>query len=364
MGSSLTAARASAVTALLAGLPLAGVILAGKPAARYLEFPPVTRHVSHAPFCLPVFAGMAALILAVVLPLDLRVMRCRGGTPSRVRPPGPFPSWGWLGLGLGCASWVLAWTRFEWFSRLQVFTFSPLWFAYIMVVNAWTWRRSGHCMLRDRPGHLLRLFAWSAVFWWFFEYLNRFVQNWHYEGCGELSPIRYFVFATLPFSTVLPAVLGTEDLLATFPRTCAGLDRFVAVRLPRGKTVPLLVLVVSGAGLAAIGIFPDYLYPLLWVSPLFVLTSLQALAGKPTVFTPLAGGDWQRVYRLAMAALICGFFWEMWNYRSLARWVYSVPFVHAWQVFEMPLLGFAGYLPFGLECAVIADLLTARRPGT
>ena len=84
---------------------------------------------------------------------------------------------------------------------------------------------------------------------------------------------------------------------------------------------------------------------------------LQALAGRPTVFSPLRQGDWRRVYRLAMAALVCGFFWEMWNVYSLARWVYSVPFVQRCLIFEMPLLGFAGYLPFGLECAAIADLV-------
>ncbi len=43
----------------------------------------------------------------------------------------------------------------------------------------------------------------------------------------------------------------------------------------------------------------------------------------------------------------------MWNYYSLAKWEYGVPFVQKYLVFEMPILGFAGYLPFGLECAVI-----------
>ena len=91
------------------------------------------------------------------------------------------------------------------------------------------------------------------------------------------------------------------------------------------------------------------------------VTSLQALRGQPTVFAPTAGGDWSRLFRLALAALICGFFWEMWNVHSQAKWIYAVPFVHRFQVFEMPILGFAGYLPFGIECAVIADLCAAPR---
>ena len=59
----------------------------------------------------------------------------------------------------------------------------------------------------------------------------------------------------------------------------------------------------------------------------------------------------------ALAALACGFFWEMWNYFSLAKWEYSVPLVHRFLIFEMPLLGYGGYLPFGLECMVIGAML-------
>ena len=55
-----------------------------------------------------------------------------------------------------------------------------------------------------------------------------------------------------------------------------------------------------------------------------------------------------------LAGLACGFFWEMWNMWSLAKWVYSVPFVDRFHLFEMPALGYAGYLPFGIECAAAA----------
>jgi hypothetical protein len=112
--------------------------------------------------------------------------------------------------------------------------------------------------------------------------------------------------------------------------------------------------------LAAIGIWPDYLFPLLWLSPLFVITSLQRLRGHRTIFAPLAEGNWRHVALLALSALICGFFWELWNVRSFAKWIYTVPFVGRFRVFEMPILGYTGYLPFGLECAVVADWLTGR----
>ena len=58
----------------------------------------------------------------------------------------------------------------------------------------------------------------------------------------------------------------------------------------------------------------------------------------------------------ALSSLFCGCFREMWNYFSLGKWIYSVPFVHKYEIFEMPVQGFAGYLPFGLECSLIGKI--------
>lgn len=341
---------------LLVGLPLLGILCAGKPFTRYLEFPPTTHYVSHAPFAWPVFIALAMFIVICVGPFIRQVIRHRH---DPVEAPGmrPFPWWGWAGVGLGGVAWILAWNRFPWFAGWQEFTFTPLWVSYIVVVNALCYRRSGHCMLLDRPSHMAGLFLASAGFWWFFEYLNRFVQNWYYEGIGNLSPLQYFIFATLPFATVLPAVMGTYELLATYRRLTAGLASYRPFKIKRSRLVAGMTLVAAGAGLAGVGVWPDYLFPLLWLAPLFVISSLQTLTGQPTVFADLERGDWRRVVLLAVAALVCGFFWEMWNYRSLARWIYTVPYVYRFKVFEMPILGYAGYLPFGLECAVIAGCI-------
>jgi len=345
----------------LAGLPMVGIVLGGKPIREYLEFPPLTQYVSHAGFSWLAFAGLAAAILAVILPFELRSLISRrrfAPFPSTLHPPpSTFPWWGWIGLVGGVAAWILAWKRFPWFEPLQRFTFSPLWFAYILVVNALTYRRAGRCMLKDRPRYLFALFLASAAFWWFFEYLNRFVQNWHYAGLGSMASWQYFVFATLPFSTVLPAVLGTCELLESFPSIGVGLDGFVQVKIRHLKTLGWSVLGASCVSLGLIGVFPDYLFPLLWISPLLIITSTQIVRGRSTLFSPVQFGSWRRLYLLAISALICGFFWEMWNYFSLAKWIYCVPFVERFKVFEMPILGYAGYLPFGLECAVIGDLV-------
>lgn len=342
---------------LMIVLPMAGVIAAGKPTSRYLEFPPETRYVAHAQFSWPVFILMALGLAAVVLPFVVRVIRSRRNTPLAGPPRQRFPGWGWLGLGLTATAWVLAWTRFEWFGPLQKFTFLPLWLGYIVTVNALVWRRTGACMMTRAPGRFMALFGLSAAFWWFFEYLNRFVQNWYYVSVDGFSGVGYFVNATLSFSTVLPAVMGTYELLDAYPRAGAGLDRFVRLERVSGRIAGWIALVACSIGLALVGVFPDVLFPLLWISPLGVVSGLQAVRGHRTIFSPVREGNWRRLYLLAIAALICGFFWEMWNFYSQAKWIYEVSYVGRFKLFEMPALGFAGYLPFGLECAVIAGIL-------
>jgi len=281
----------------------------------------------------------------------LRAAPAAGGAPARR----PMPAWGWAGLVLLLVSWVLAWTRFEWFAPLQRHTFTPLWLGYVVLVNALAWRRSGRCMLVDRPGRLVALFALSALFWWFFEYLNRFVRNWHYVGVEGLGPWQYALEATLAFSTVLPAVVCTRDWLATYPRLHAGLDRAWRPRPPRGLAPATLA--ASGAVLTCIGLWPAVLYPALWLAPLGVLLSVQALLGQATVLAPVTRGDWRGVWLAALAGLACGVLWEAWNLRSLAHWEYAIPYLHRFLVFEMPLPGYAGYLPFGLACVAAAALL-------
>jgi len=331
----------------------------GQSVRQYMEFPPLTVHVPHAGFSWLIFIGLAVFILLCVVTFLWRVVSFSlriSSSPIHLVPVSFFPWWGWLGLILGSVVWTLAWTRFEWFTSFQQFTFSPLWFSYILVVNALTFRRTGRCMLINRAGYFLRLFPLSAVFWWYFEYLNRFVQNWYYQGVEGLSPFHYFVFATLPFSTVLPAVLGTYDLLKSFQRSSCGLEDFFRLDVKSPKSVAVVALVLFGFGLAGIGVWPDYLFPLLWISPLTIITSIQTICGRETIFSPIRSGNWQKIFLLAISALVCGLFWEMWNYYSHAKWLYAVPFVGRFHIFEMPILGFAGYLPFGLECAVIATL--------
>jgi len=341
---------------ILAGAPLAGAWLAGQPLAAYLEFPPRPVRVPAPGFSWAAFWLLAALIIAAVAPFAWRILRMPSA-PRAPRERHSFPLWGWAALLWLAASWTLAWTRFPWFEPFQGHTFTPLWLGYIAVVNALTVRRKGSSLLTRQPWRFAALFPLSALFWWFFEYLNRFVGNWYYAGTADFGALEYTLFATLAFSTVLPAMASTAGWLRTFAPFDRTFGRWHPLRLSRPKLAAACVLVLTAASLAGLGAFRDYLFPLVWISPALLVVSLQALAGRATVFAPLACGDWRAIATYPAAALACGFFWEMWNSGSLVHWEYSIAYVDRFRIFEMPLLGYAGYLPFGIQGAVIVALV-------
>jgi hypothetical protein len=273
----------------------------------------------------------------------------------------PLPWWGAAACAWVLVWWGLAWTRFDWFATVQRFTFFPLWIGFVVAVSAATEARDGRSLLRRAPLAWCRLAGASALFWWGFEWLNRFVQNWHYLGVEDFGALAYATHASLCFSTVLPAVLAVRELLQTVPSLQRRLAAGPPLRwLGHGATGA----VCGGLGLAALlltGAYPQLGYPSLWLAPLLLIVGLHLLTGRPGWWNELAAGDWRRAGSWALAAFACGLGWELWNFHSAAKWIYTLPYADRVHIFEMPLLGYLGYFGFGLECCVAAELVLRRR---
>jgi hypothetical protein len=254
-----------------------------------------------------------------------------------------------IGILLVAVAWGLSW--------LPEFTgdpetlrthllFFPLWLGYILIVDTLVWRRKGTSLLRRNWKAFTGLFVLSAPSWWFFELLNAFTKNWVYEGKEFFSDLEYALLASLAFSTVIPAVFVTAELVSTF-----GWIK----RLPRGpmlQPTPRTLAVYVAMSLAMfLGIvtLPRVFFPCLWLAPYFMLAAINARLGYRSLFDWTKIGDWRPIVALGLGTLICGLFWELWNFYSYPKWVYDVPFVGVLHVFEMPLLGYGGYIPFGLE---------------
>ncbi len=232
------------------------------------------------------------------------------------------------------------------------FAFFALWLGYIGAIDALVLRRTGSSPSRRGVGNWLLMFLASVPVWWSFEVLNRFLGNWEYVSSQPWAPLERFLLSSLCFSTVIPAVFTTAELVASF-----GAPAWLARRPPLDPSPRVLARMVAlGIGmLGGILVAPRFSYPTTWLCLLFLLDPLNEALGAPSVVRRLAHGDWRPIWYLASAALVCGVFWELWNYRADPKWIYHIPFFGRGEraampyVFEMPLPGYLGYLPFGVE---------------
>ncbi len=338
---------------LILVLPLSGAYLAGQDLSFYLAFPPRPDIRPHAAFSLAVFILILIFTTGSLLPFFKQAVSYK--KKAGLAAFKPFPWWGWLSLAALSFFWFIAWTRFDLFKSIQAHTFFPIWLGFIFLVNALICR-TGRQPLTSDPFRLTLLFVVSAGFWWLFEYLNRFVGNWYYTG-AQYPAVEYFLLATLSFSTVLPAVESVKSLLLTTDLFKNGFRQMTAFPWLGSRIFGWALTSISSILLILIPAFPDPLFFLVWICPVFIFSGISIGTGRAHVFKAVETGDYTLVAAYAAAALICGFFWELFNYYSLAKWHYQIPYVQWGHLFEMPILGYAGYLPFGLECAVVIDLV-------
>lgn len=262
-----------------------------------------------------------------------------------------FPLHGWIALVLIIASWATNWSLSGLRTHLLFF---PLWLGYCLFVDALVYWRKGSSLLTRSWQHYVGLFLISAPAWWLFELINLRTGNWHYLGRDFFSSFEYAVFASLNFSTVIPAVFGTAELAGTF-----GFMRraksFIAV--PAKKSNMIWYFGAGWIMLVLLLLWPRYFYPMVWLSVYFIIDPINVWLNNRSLLDWARSGDWRPVWSLWLGALTCGFFWEMWNYFSYPKWIYTTPFVDFAHVFEMPIIGYLGYLPFSMELFALYHLV-------
>lgn len=316
-------------------------------------------------FWWPYFLAVAAV--ALVLLALLLVPRWFGFKSVAVDPAPsdvvPLPWWFWAGAAVAAASLWLMFARFTVFGDLVYYAFSPLWWGFIVALDGWVYRRTGgRSLMASRPKTMWICAGVSVVGWYYFEYANYFVLgNWYYPNghMPELSHGTMVVIFLVAYSTVWPAIFEWYTLLNTFPRLVA--------RYAQGPRLPLPSGLLVWGGLASIAlmvVFPLPLFWVVWIGPMAVVTGQLQRLGVWTPFTAMREGNWSPAILIALASLFNGFLWEFWNWGSAQPpglpptnpnyWVYDIPYVnviHLWA--EMPLLGYFGYLPFGVLVWVV-----------
>jgi hypothetical protein len=270
----------------------------------------------------------------------------------KIRSLKSFPLYGWIGIILVIVFWFLNWELDG--LRTQILFF-PLWLGYALTVDAIVFYRKGTSLLNRNVKKYISLFLISAPAWWLFELLNLATQNWFYDGKQFFTDLEYALLATISFSTVIPAVFGTAELVGSF-KWIQNINS--GVKIPPTKKILITQFFLGWLMLALMLILPQYFFLFVWMSLFFIIEPINTWLKNRTLFEYISVGDWRPVLSLWIGCLICGFFWEMWNYLSYPKWVYHVPFVDFLHIFEMPLIGYLGYLPFSLELFALYHFVT------
>lgn len=231
------------------------------------------------------------------------------------------------------------------------------WYGLILFIDGILWWKWNESLIFKRPREFVVLCFWSAVFWFFFEMWNLRLENWYYVGVTD-NPIWAHVEAYLDFATVLPGMFLIYRLLEKLKIPGPVTTRQLSV--PHMSKISLFL----GATMLALpAAFPNYFYFCIWGAFIFLFEPILARAAAPSLLKEVLAGDWTRLIRLLAAGLFAGLYWELCNFWSLERWVYTVPFFSEGKLFEMPYLGFLGFPPFCVECFVMTNTVYLLRGG-
>jgi hypothetical protein len=293
--------------------------------------------------------------------------------------PRPMPWFGWLGLAImivGEITMLLAPIPKDLKTPATIFivtAFTPfMWTGYIMLIDGWIWARGGRSFFRDGPLHWPMLALFSILIWVMFEGFNFAVQAWHY-GYIPANPLVRNILYAWAFATIIPAMLRTRSLFATFKM----FDKSHQWDI-HWTPFKLSFSFVAGIAFTFLPVMLDWKWANIcvgsvWIGFIFLIEPIIYYV-RPThsIFrdleSPKYGGNgkisffWQAFW----AGLLCGFIWESWNWQTYQHhglyWIYNINEIYWKAGFglhwgKMPILGFLGYPPFIWECYALFELV-------
>lgn len=262
------------------------------------------------------------------------------------KPVWPGMVIGLIFLGMHGLSWLIP-DLGTWFYPLA-------WWSFIGFVE-WVNQYHDQEIFWSQPRKFIQVASISIVFWFIFEIYNLHLGNWYYVGVPESRLLRW-VGTVVSFATVLPGLwvvqrwlnLRLPDSLSNRPS-------------PRFPALTTNLTIVSGLVASIAPLFwPDYLFPLVWGGLLLLTDGLAYRQGWRSFRGQWEGGDLKPILSWLGSGIICGFLWEFWNAQALAGWIYTVPYMGEWRLFEMPLLGYLGFPPFAM---MVRRLYTVYQDG-
>lgn len=273
----------------------------------------------------------------------------------------------WVGVALLVLGHLLIFARTPsgyWIRPLSDYWFAAVWYGYILALDAAVFARDGRSLFVTHRRVFLAMLPLSAAMWYGFEWINNFVQNWHYLRPYDLPEWWSQIWSMVFFSTVIPAIWETADWVAGWQvMRSVGRTRSFSV----GKPALVALMLVGVLFFILPAVWPLYFFPLIWGFAALILDPINYWRGVPSILGYLLKGEWRVPIAIYVGGQICGILWEFWNFWAFPKWYYTVPFVGFLKIFEMPLLGYIGYGPFALEVFAVfwffAGLVRGRRKG-
>ncbi len=223
---------------------------------------------------------------------------------------------------------------------LENYTYPMVWWGLLPIVDAFNYRRRGLSLWRGRARHFLLItIPVSVLFWLLFEAFNLAAPQWRYKG-GIDNLHAEVLFGFIAFATVIP-IMVESYWLASGPFCLP--ESFAAVfRRWRGAAI------VIGVMFGAVPFFNRLFWfnQGMWLAPGLVLL--------PFAKSPPCSRTSRFVIALAASGLVAGFSWEMLNYWARTHWEYLI-LPAAPHLFQMPLLGYTGFIPFALTSMIVYE---------
>jgi hypothetical protein len=203
--------------------------------------------------------------------------------------------------------------------------------------------------------------------WLIFDYINFFVVSWVYPEGGLVNERQFQFYAFIGSSAFIPMTFQWYYLirgLKIFENTYKNGPKIILK--PKLKVV---VIIISVLLMGIIPFYPEKLYSLIWLLPVLILGCTLSLLKVPSPLDNISTkGDWTWLLVFGLTFIINGLCLECWNYIScdhingkaitenIAFWQYDLPSVmvpsllEKTKLFEMPILGYAGYFCFSIHC--------------
>lgn len=285
--------------------------------------------------------------------------------PSRITDVRLGP---WLlavgGTVLAAGAWVLAARGVE---PAATWLYPAAWYPVLLAlegIHALRWRRY---FVLHRPRAVLSLLAWSVPVWMLFEAVNFRLENWHYVFVPDLRGAAWSGIV-LSFATVLPAIFLPAAVLGWGRSPARGRSPPADLEGPGREGTPPL-----GAGLLrgvqAVGAlilllplaWPRVFFPLVW-GGFLLLADPRVHSQHPerSLLHDVRTRRFGRIGTLLGGGALAGLLWEGLNSGARARWIYTVPGLEEFKLWEMPVAGFLGFPVFALSAFSLYQWLVCR----